>query len=492
MSKNNEGEKLFQVLEDFAVVFGKGLYRISECFFTVAWMGTKRSFFTREHTTSYIQLVAATFVLCLGMANNLHFFGVLPPFLIETAVKIGLWYCLSAALIFSCLSVLFVVGLKPFREKVMLQNAIDDLGFETKTGKKPTVVSVEYKGELKKNVIIESVGIGPSMYQSKLDNFQSATKWIIDDIQRSPTNSTHVVIRMTEKALPKRIDFNDVVEKITRPYQIILGRSLSGMVSVVLEDLPHLLIAGATGGGKSNALNVILMSLLRYSKRLKVYCIDLKIVELNPYKKFPCVKVADTLADALATLKHVESEMNRRYRYVLSERGYRKMEPKRDNLDRIVVVMDECSDVLAKVNRSSEDYQQSLECKDIVNILARKGRAAGIHLILATQRVSKETLDSRIVGNMTSKICFRMTSVSDSSLVLNSKAAYDLPKIPGRAYWSNGNTLEQIQVPYIGEEEFKREAEIAEHEGEEKQDTKEKNELSRMKFNRKWGRGSQI
>ncbi len=460
MSKKREGEKIFQVIEEFGAVLGKIVYTISESFVKIAWTGAKRSF-TRNNIVAYIQIVILAFIGCLAIINNLRFFGVLPPILIDTAVKIGLWYCLLAVFILVCFGVLFGLGIKPFRERLMLQNAIDDLGFETKTGKKPTIVSIEHKGDLKKTVTVASVGIGPAMYQSKLDNFQSATKWIIDDIQRSPSDSTHIVIKMTEKALPKRIDFQDIVEKITKPYQIILGQSLSGMVSVVLEDLPHLLIAGATGGGKSNALNVILMSLLKHSKKLQVYCIDLKVVELNPYKKFPCVKVSDTLADALETLKKVQTEMNRRYRYVLSEKGHRKIDPKRDNLDRIVVVIDECSDLLAKVNRSSKDYQQSLECKDIVNTLARKGRAAGVHLILATQRVSKETLDSRIVGNMTSKICFRMVNVSDSSLVLNSKAAYDLPKIPGRAYWSDGNDLEQIQVPYISEEEFKREAEIA-------------------------------
>ena len=159
--------------------------------------------------------------------------------------------------------------------------------------------------------------------------------------------------------------------------------------------------------------------------------------------------------------------MERRYKDILDKKGQRKMIPKRDNLDRIVVVVDECSDLYGKVPRGSSDYDLITECKDITNHIARKGRAAGIHLILATQRAATDTLDSRIVSNIPAKVCFKMANVSNSVLILNNKCAFELDETKGRAYWQFGTTLTQIQAPFIDEKEVKEEAELAKFEFEE-------------------------
>ena len=464
--KNDETEDFFNVMSEIIITFIKGLYMTTAFIVAVSILGGKKCL-RKGRKINYLLKIIFWFFVCLNTILLLKLLHALPKDWERWLLGIAMSYpfeCLGGIVAFVGLSVWFFSGLTPFYEKKMVQAAIDDLGFSTKTGKSPQVVSITDKGDYKKNVLVKSVGIGTKMYKEKLDNFQSSVKWIIDDIRRQEDSSL-IMIKMTEKALPKKLNYSEIVEKITKPYQIVLGRSLSGFVSVTLEALPHLLVAGVTGGGKSNLLNVILMSLLTKSKRLQIHCIDLKVVELNLYKNFPQVKVSGTLIDALETLKSVQTEMNRRYGSVLVKSGHRKIDPVRDKLDRILVMMDECSDILAKAQRSSKDYKTIEECKEITNTLARKGRAAGIHLILATQRASKDMLDSRIIGNMSSKVCFRMASVANSVHVLNSKEAYDLPKIAGRAYWSDGNDLEEIQVPYVTEGEVTREAEIAHFDG---------------------------
>ena len=488
--KNNEADALFKVMSELIIAFIWAVWMISRFIVSVSILGAKKCL-RKDWKINYVLKVIFWFFVFLNTVLLLKLFDVLPKNWEHRLQSIAMSYpleCLGGIVAFVGLSVWFFSGLTPFYEKKMVQAALDDLGFATKTGKNPQVVSITDKGDYKKNVLVKSVGIGTKMYKEKLDNLQSSVKWIIDDIQRLEDSSL-IMIKMTEKALPKKLNYSEIVEKITKPYQIILGRSLSGFVLVTLEELPHLLVAGVTGGGKSNLLNVILMSLLTKSKRLQIHCIDLKVVELNPYKKFPQVKVSGTLIDALETLKSVQNEMNRRYGSVLVKSGHRKIDPVRDKLDRILVMMDECSDILAKAQRSSKDYKTIEECKEITNTLARKGRAAGIHLILATQRASKDMLDSRIVGNMSSKVCFRMASVPNSVHVLNSKDAYDLPKIPGRAYWSDGNDLEEIQVPYITEGEVTREAEIAHFDRPKKESTQtEEDENSTPLYREQRGR----
>ncbi len=353
---------------------------------------------------------------------------------------------------------LVALGVSPFREMRRFQAALDELGFKTGTGKKPKLLSLVDLGNFKKKAIVYSPGIGKDRYEKQKDDLQTSLGWKIDRIVRAKT-ANRVAFTLTEKELPSRVDYGELLPQVRHPYQFAVGESFGGTVLAKLEDLPHLLVAGVTGSGKSTFLNSLLVTLLK-SERLQVYGIDLKKVELAPYRAFPNFLVDETLADAAQTLKMIKDEMERRYT-LLKEKGHRKIDPARDKLDRIVVVVDECSDLYEKVPRGSENFEVVSECKEATNHLARKGRAAGIHLILATQRVSKETLDSRIVSNIPAKMCFQMASVSNSVLVLNSKCAYELPKIPGRGFWSLGVDRVQVQVPYISEEEVLAEAKTA-------------------------------
>ena len=453
------------------------LRRVAVLLSSVALMGVRR--IDRKNGDTYF---LGTALAVLAGAAALDFTGhgsVLvhaaraygPPWLPETvesihpAARFGILFSLAAS------AVLLLLGLKPFREKKGLQEAVDGLGLSSGTGRKPEVVSIADRGKMKKTALIKSFAVGPEKYRARLDDLQSATGWIIDGIRRSK-DPTFVEIDLTEKALPKKIAYGELAHKVRKPYQFVVGESLSGTVLADLEGLPHLLVAGMTGSGKSTFLNAFLTALLTKPGRLRVYGIDLKIVELAPYKKFPRVHVDDSLQEALVTLRGIKRKMERRYRE-LGRTGHRKIDPERDKLDRIVVVVDECSDLYGKVDRRSGDYRAATECKEITDAIARKGRAAGIHLVLATQRASAQTLDSRILANVPSKICFKMASVANSVLVLNSKAAFDLEKIPGRAYWSNGTDLTEVQIPYITEEEVEREAQIAnfEHRQSQKDDT---------------------
>ena len=265
-----------------------------------------------------------TLALTTMEGAHLHLLGYWLPN-VFTAWKVSImaqyhWtiHFVACLAIFNILSIV-VWGIKPWKDKKCFQEAIDDLGFVTTTGKKPRVVSIVERQNGKKIVRIRSVGVGPEQYERRQSDLQSSIDWRIDKIERDEKNR-YINIFLTEGALPELVDYTRVEEKVLRPYQFVVGESAAGTILAVLDELPHLLIAGVTGGGKSTFLNAMLLSLLK-SPRLSVYGIDLKVVELAPYADIPGVHVDDTLDDAARTLESIHREMERRYRDILGAKG---------------------------------------------------------------------------------------------------------------------------------------------------------------------------
>ncbi len=208
-----------------------------------------------------------------------------------------------------------------------------------------------------------------------------------------------------------------------------LGRDVSGKAYAVdLAKMPHLLIAGATGSGKSVCVNALITSLLMRAKpdEVRLVLVDLKRVELAPYDALPhlLTNVIVEAGDAKAALNWAVNQMEERYK-ALASRGERniaaynaspRIEP-HERLPFIVVVIDELADLIMREGRKVED--------PIVKI-AQKARAVGIHLVLATQRPSVNVVTGLIKANVPSRIAFAMASNVDSRTVLDAPGAEDL------------------------------------------------------------------
>ena len=208
-----------------------------------------------------------------------------------------------------------------------------------------------------------------------------------------------------------------------------LGRDVSGKAYAVdLAKMPHLLIAGATGSGKSVCLNALITSLLMRARpdEVRLVLVDLKRVELAAYDGLPhlLTNVIIEAGDAKAALEWAVGQMEERYR-ALADRAERniaaynassRVEP-RERLPYIVIVIDELADLIMREGRKIED--------PIVKI-AQKARAVGIHLVLATQRPSVNVVTGLIKANVPSRIAFAMASNVDSRTVLDQPGAEDL------------------------------------------------------------------
>ncbi|GAK30301.1 cell division protein [Weissella oryzae SG25] len=236
------------------------------------------------------------------------------------------------------------------------------------------------------------------------------------------------------------VGFRDMMDSVgvdrTNPLKVPIGKSVSGeVVKMDLAKMPHLLIAGSTGSGKSVAINSILASILLQAKpsEVRLMLVDPKKVELSVYNDIPHLitpVVSDPRKAALA-LKKVVAEMDRRFK-LLAEAGVRNIAGYNKQIDEannkadgtiyqrmpyLVVVIDELADLMITV---------AGEVEPAIVRIAQLGRAAGIHLIVATQRPSVDVITGLIKANVPSRMAFAVSSGVDSRTILDSNGAEKL------------------------------------------------------------------
>jgi S-DNA-T family DNA segregation ATPase FtsK/SpoIIIE len=235
-----------------------------------------------------------------------------------------------------------------------------------------------------------------------------------------------------------------------------LGRDVSGeAIFVDIEKMPHLLVAGATGSGKSITIQSILISLLYKNSpgTLKLILIDPKRVELSIYEKIPHL-VAPVITDpkkSVGVFRWAIDEMDRRYETLLAAgcrdiKSYMK-EPRETPMPYIVIVVDEMADLMARYGKEIEG--------SIVR-LAQMARATGIHLILSTQRPSVEVITGLIKANITARIALQVASQIDSRTILDSSGAEKLLGGGDLLFVSpEFSKPRRIQGAYISEDEIR-------------------------------------
>lgn len=313
-------------------------------------------------------------------------------------------------------------------------------------GCSPSVVRL-YQENIYRNVVTLRVpGLGAERVQANKSAIEAALGKEIEVI-RTCANPRFVDIVLVRKDLPCRTIYGEPMHQ-QRPGVFLVGQSKDGIKTAKITELPHLLIAGTTGGGKSVFFKQALLALLESTPALQMYLIDLKGgIEMKPFASLPNVRMAKTAEDAVAILSAVKDEMNARFAY-LEKGGKEKIDPEHSPFDRIIVGIDEAS-VLYTASRNDEDYDLVLEARKLTEHIAKLSRAAAIHLILATQKVTKETIDTRIQENISARMCFKLNTIEGSVRMLGHGQAAHLPAIPGRGIWQLGNEEMIVQVPYI-------------------------------------------
>jgi hypothetical protein len=254
----------------------------------------------------------------------------------------------------------------------------------------------------------------------------------------APIRGTDMVGVEIPSAVRKTIELGEQHFK-PNTLRIPIGVDVFGTVHYKdLADMPHLLIAGASGSGKSVMLNVLLTALTKQMKpeAMQLILIDPKRVELSQFSRVPHLVQPIVFNDQEATevLRFAVEEMERRYG-LLSEVGARRIEDFDGGLPRIVIVIDEFADLM--MTGGSKKHKQIVDifegetesmpsAQDYIIRIAQKARAVGIHLVLATQRPSADVVTGLIRANLPTKICFMVSSAVNSRIVLDQTGAEEL------------------------------------------------------------------
>ncbi len=240
---------------------------------------------------------------------------------------------------------------------------------------------------------------------------------------------------------------------------ITLGKSISGFPIVGdLVSMPHLLIAGTTGSGKSVCINTLILSLLYRHKPefCKLILIDPKMLELSIYQGIPHLlsPVITEPKKATAALKWVVGEMESRYRRMTEEgvrniSGYNEKmgEDPKKIIPYIVVIVDEMADLMMIAGKEIENYIQRL---------AQMARAAGIHIVMATQRPSVDVITGTIKANFPTRISFQVTSKIDSRTILGEQGAELLLGKGDMLFMSSASRVIRIHGPFVSDEEIEK------------------------------------
>jgi S-DNA-T family DNA segregation ATPase FtsK/SpoIIIE len=232
------------------------------------------------------------------------------------------------------------------------------------------------------------------------------------------------------------------------PLEVALGKTVDGeTLTIDLAKMPHLLVAGTTGSGKSSWINAMMVSLLRNAdpERVKMILIDPKMVELTPYEGIPHLlgQVVTEADHAAAVLDWVCNEMDQRYA-LMKDAGVRHI----DGIGQpyIVVVIDELADLMMA-------HKQQIEAS-VVRI-AQKARAAGIHLVLATQRPSVDVVTGLIKANVPSRLAFAASNATDSRVVLDQAGAEALLGMGDALYLPVGaRSAVRVQSAHVTDQEI--------------------------------------
>ncbi|EOL42406.1 cell division protein FtsK [Enterococcus phoeniculicola] len=266
------------------------------------------------------------------------------------------------------------------------------------------------------------------------------------------------------------VSFRDIIEAQPKHpdklLEVPLGRDISGMVQTAdLSKMPHLLIAGSTGSGKSVAINGIITSILMQAKphEVKLMMIDPKMVELNVYNGIPhlLTPVVTNPRKAAQALQKVVQEMEERYEKfaatgVRNISGYNEFVAQKNlemgenhpTLPFIVVIVDELADLMMVASN---------EVEDAIIRLAQMARAAGIHMILATQRPSVDVITGIIKANVPSRMAFAVSSGTDSRTIIDSNGAEKLLGRGDMLFLPMGeNKPIRVQGAFISDHEVER------------------------------------
>lgn len=349
----------------------------------------------------------------------------------------------------------FIDEAKRQKFKQRVEETLVTAGLRNPLGKTPQVVGLFSIDQDTQKLILSKASFSLNDFLASKARLESGLHSYIDDIREQRTKGL-VEILFSSESLPTSVMFNNPIDK--KSFSFFIGATRANEIIGDLDKTPHLLVAGQTGGGKSTFLRNFITTQFLNSKNTRMTLIDLKGgLEFQLFEDLPRVEVIPSLEKAIEELSSAQEELHRRIENLKRNKAkdISKIESNSGTSSflthRHLIVVDEGAELFLAGGGS--DAQKIIQARRILSLIARQGRAAGIHLVIATQRPDSRSLDPQVKANLSGVLCFAMQNDSSSITVLGNGRATDLPLIPGRAIWKEGPLMMEVQTPYLSVDE---------------------------------------
>jgi hypothetical protein len=357
---------------------------------------------------------------------------------------------------------IYQTGLR-MKVKRKLTKVFTEAGLKSALNRLPAYVTDEPLDKDSRKLTIKLKGQTLKQIQGQKDAIQESLRVHIDDIKAERSKGLVDIIYSYEE-----LEDNFPIKSFDLEAKtFMVGKSRSQVIQGDLADIPHLLVAGQTGMGKSTFLRQLITSFYLRNKSYTFELIDLKQgLEFQIFHNLPRVSVKSDVHSAMKILERLSTtaikdrsklflhnkckDIDTFLKIKPEERKYPKGISSSINLNRHIIVIDEAFDLFMTGIASADEVVKS---RRAASKIVAQGRAVGIHVVVATQRPDRYAVDPQMKANLTGKVCFRVANIATSNTILDSKMAAEIPNVKGRAIWQSSKDTIQIQTPNLTEDQ---------------------------------------
>lgn len=412
----------------------------------------------REKSAPILELVTLGCLLSFiqymgGLSYLIKKYGGKIPSSAHLSSFFGLWLLVCGLHFWGIRQVFARRNLQKKLERVFLQ-----AGLKTKLEEFPIFVFDRPLGSTSRKLRLKALGLPVSKFREGKESLESGLNVALSKIENPKGNFEFVDLIYSLDRMPEGWKLDNIWNY--KDFSFPIGKSLDGEIKTSLKKIPHFLVAGETGSGKSTFIRAMVSVLALNNPHLRVLFIDMKGgMENQVFQGFDRVELLSEIPQVDDRLSEITTELETRMslsakgRFKNIDEYNGKQRDSSNKWERTLIVVDEAAEIVPSVANPEKGRLAKIQSR--INRFTRLGRAVGIHVVIDVQKPDHKNLDPTIKANLPGIICFPVSHFSQSVVVLGNSHASDLnAEFPGRGIWKHGSFEIEIQAPFLSQDDL--------------------------------------